>query len=142
MGAQEQNMPGMVASPDWQSRPDLDLDAGLPVARRNSVVHVPPRAILQSATDAGAMARKACALEMFGFLGYLGIGHIYLGHRGRGVLLMMAWWVVMAIVIPPFIRNLSLMSFLFFLVLLSVGPSLSCYWIQKELGQEIGRGRR
>src|SRR6478672_6954025 len=59
MGAQEQNMQGMFAPTDRQSRPDIDLDARLPVARRHSVVHVPPRALLQSAAEAESRARMA-----------------------------------------------------------------------------------
>ena len=54
-------------------------------------------------------------------------------------LLLIGWALVLGNFVPPFIRNLHMMSFLFFVMLLSIGPCLSGYWIQKELMQETGR---
>ena len=142
VGAQEQNMPGMTAAPEWQNRPDIDLDAGGPAASYYSVVRVPVRALPQAPDEVEARARRAFALEMFGYVGVLGLGHMYGGRVGRGLVLMASWLMALAVLIPPLVRSISLVSCTAFVMLLSVGPIVSGYLIQKELRQEIGRGRR
>jgi len=132
-----------VAAPvELQQRPVDDPDVELPTAWRDGLVRIPPRAVPKQVVQTRYHSpNTAYALEMFGFVGYLGLGHMYAGRRGRGVLLMTGWWVVLAIFIPPFIRNFNLMSFMVFVLILSVGPILSGYWIRKDLKQEIDRRR-
>lgn len=37
------------------------------------------------------------ALELLGLVGLLGLGWIYAGQVGTGILLLLAWWVLMAV---------------------------------------------
>src|SRR6476661_6204280 len=84
---------------------------------------------------AGTMRRDptiALLLELLGYVGFLGIGHIYAGRVGRGIALLFAWWAYWCVTVLLFI---VLIGFCFALLGLAV-PLLSGFWIKNELEKE------
>lgn len=74
----------------------------------------------------------ALLLELIGYVGFLGIGHIYAGRTGRGIALMVGWWIYLAI-------SWALTSVFIGCVLLLISlavPVASGLWIKSELAKE------
>ena len=74
----------------------------------------------------------ALLLELIGYLGFLGIGHIWAGKVGRGIGLMVGYWVYWMV-------SVVLMIVLVGCLLLPLGfifPILSGFWIKSEMERE------
>jgi TM2 domain-containing membrane protein YozV len=78
----------------------------------------------------------ALLLELIGFLGFLGIGHMYAGKVPRGIALMFGYWVYMTM-------SVILIFLLIGCLLLPIGfvfPILSGLWIKSEMEKERAMG--
>jgi hypothetical protein len=70
---------------------------------------------------------------MFGFLGLMGVGHIYGGHSARGWLLMVVWWIVLGALVLPTLPSLTPFTLVTTILIYCGGPLASGYWISNEL---------
>ncbi len=74
----------------------------------------------------------ALLLELLGYLGFLGIGHVYAGKTGRGIALLIGWWAYLIIgIVSAFVLIGCLLLFGGLAV-----PILSGLWIKNELEKE------
>lgn len=71
----------------------------------------------------------AMALELAGYVGFLGIGHMYAGAAGRGILLLFAWWGMTAVTATLLFVGTGLRLLPVFLM----GPLLSALWAKRTL---------
>jgi hypothetical protein len=91
-------------------------------------------------------------LELLGFVGFLGVGHMYSGHVPRGISLMLLWFVygliVLFVVIPAnlvvtFCTLGTVQCFMYpFIAIFIVVPLLSGFWAHNELEAEVRSRRR
>jgi hypothetical protein len=127
-----------------------DRDVELPTAWRDGVVRVPRRRYLDGADgqkmyQVGGQGRggtlpspdTAWMLEMFGFVGFLGLGHMYGGRSTRGVLLMVLWWIGLAMWVAPVLLHITLLGVMWVLTLTSAVTWLSVRWIMMELSNDV-----
>jgi hypothetical protein len=136
----EPQMVETPAPPTWSEPGVDDPDVELSPTWREGMVRVPrrryvPTGRLTSAPDPNTAFR----LEMFGVIGFLGLGHMYSGRVTRGVLLMVSWWIVFALLIWLAATTLAL-GLIF--VAICAGPALSGNWISKELKRNAQAGPR
>jgi hypothetical protein len=80
----------------------------------------------------------ALMLELLGFLGFLGIGHIYAGKTNRGIGLLIGWLVYLT---ASFVLTVCLVGCFMFLAWLIV-PPLSGIWVKNEMEKERMTGFR
>ncbi len=88
---------------------------------------------------AGASPRDptiALLLELLGYIGFLGIGHIYAGRTARGIASLVGWWVYVGL---SAVLTLLLIGCLMLFAGLAV-PILSGLWVKNELDKERLRG--
>jgi hypothetical protein len=78
----------------------------------------------------------ALLLELIGYAGFMGIGHMYAGKVGRGVALMFGFWAYIFISI---VLTIVLIGCLF-LMITPVFPILSGLWVKSELEKERAMG--
>jgi TM2 domain-containing membrane protein YozV len=78
----------------------------------------------------------ALLLELIGYAGFMGIGHMYAGKVGRGVALLFGFWAYLFI---SFVLTIVLIGCLFLLIT-PVFPILSGLWIKSELEKERAMG--
>lgn len=78
----------------------------------------------------------ALLLELIGYIGFLGIGHIYAGKTGRGIALMVAWWFYAII---AFILTFVLIGCLMFLIV-PIVPIASGLFLKNEMEKEQKMG--
>lgn len=71
----------------------------------------------------------AFLLELLGIVGFLGIGHIYSGHTGRGIALLLGWWAYLLI---SGVLTIILVGFCMLVAVLIV-PPLSGFWIMRNV---------
>jgi hypothetical protein len=76
---------------------------------------------------------------VFGMVGLLGLGHMYGGRSSRGVVLMVSWWIALAILVVPGLRHITLLGVIWSLGLMSLVCWLSGKWIMSDLQDEIVR---
>ncbi len=74
----------------------------------------------------------ALLLELLGYVGFLGIGHLYAGRTARGIAMLIGWWVYL---IVSSILVIVLIGFCLLLVGLVV-PILSGLWIKRDLERD------
>jgi TM2 domain-containing membrane protein YozV len=80
----------------------------------------------------------ALLLEFLGYIGFLGIGHIYAGRVTRGIVLLVGWWIYWAV---TFVLFIVLIGFCFALLGLA-GPIASGLWIRNEMEKENALARQ
>jgi hypothetical protein len=102
----------------------------------DNTMRVRPRAL---PSQKGANPDTALGLEILGYLGIMGLGHMYGGHTGRGWILMVAWWIVLANLVFPNIANLTTFTLLTTIFIYGLGPVASGIWISSELRQARSR---
>lgn len=90
----------------------------------------------QYATQPQRDATLALLLELIGYAGVLGIGHIYAGRTSRGVGLMIGWLLYGVIVFFLFISLIGSPIACLMLLLTPVVPILSGLWIKNDLDKE------
>jgi TM2 domain-containing membrane protein YozV len=78
----------------------------------------------------------ALLLELIGYAGFMGIGHIYAGKVGRGIALMFGFWAYLVVF---GLLSIILIGCLFLLVT-PVFPILSGLWIKSEMEKERAMG--
>jgi hypothetical protein len=106
------------------------------------MVHIPRRPLPPQRVNTYVPdPNTAYALEMFGFFGFLGLGHWYGRHVGRGLLLMMGWWVVLATVVFPFFQGLNPLTLITTIFIILIGPLASGYWISSDLKRNRRTGK-
>ena len=74
----------------------------------------------------------AFMLELLGYVGFLGVGHIFAGRYRRGFVIMLAWWVVMASVCRLLFEVSTQPENFIFLIALFL-PVLSGFWIKYDV---------
>jgi hypothetical protein len=148
----QQYMPEMSGLMDLQRYPIDSADVELPTAWRDGVVRMPhPRSVgedngqqmyeVRGEESRGALPNPdtARALEAFGFVGFLGLGHMYGGRSTRGTLLMVLWWIGLALWVAPVLLHITLLGVMWALVLTSAVTSLSGRWIKNDLQGDTTR---
>ncbi len=78
----------------------------------------------------------ALLLELIGYVGVLGIGHIYAGRTSRGVGLMVGWLLYGVIVFFLFLSLIGSPIACLMLLLTPIVPILSGLWIKNDLDKE------
>jgi TM2 domain-containing membrane protein YozV len=78
----------------------------------------------------------ALLLELIGYAGVMGIGHMYAGKVGRGVAIMFGYWVYLVIF---GLLSIILIGCLF-LIIAPVFPILSGLWVKSEMEKERAMG--
>jgi TM2 domain-containing membrane protein YozV len=78
----------------------------------------------------------ALLLELIGYAGFMGIGHIYAGKVGRGIALMFGFWAYLVVF---GLLSIILIGCLF-LIITPVFPILSGLWIKSEMEKERAMG--
>ncbi|HEX8219821.1 MAG TPA: hypothetical protein VF914_11520 [Chloroflexia bacterium] len=78
----------------------------------------------------------ALLLELIGYAGVLGIGHIYAGRTSRGVGLMVGWLLYGVIVFFLFITIIGSPIACLMLLVTPIVPILSGLWIKNDLDKE------
>ncbi len=78
----------------------------------------------------------ALLLELLGYIGFLGIGHIYAGRTARGIALLVGWWVYVGV---SAVLTILLIGCLMLFAGLAV-PILSGLWIKSDLDRGRVRG--
>jgi len=71
-------------------------------------------------------------LELLGYLGFLGIGHIWAGKTTRGIMLLVGWWVYLAI---SGVLTILLIGCLMLLAGIAV-PIASGFYLKNEMEKE------
>jgi TM2 domain-containing membrane protein YozV len=95
-----------------------------------------PAGTVQGAATAKKDPTVALLLELIGYLGFLGIGHIYAGKTTRGIALLIGWWIYLAL---AWLLTIVLVGCLLLVVALAV-PILSGLWIKSEMEKEQALG--
>ena len=80
----------------------------------------------------------ALMLELLGYLGFLGIGHIYAGKTNRGIGLLIGWLIYLT---ASFVLSFCLVGCFMFLAWVVV-PPLSGIWVKNEMEKERIAGFR
>jgi len=128
--------PGSQYGSQAQSLPQYGASAQPPVQAYSNAPQNPINYQYQpQAGVAGTPQRDptiALLLELLGYIGFLGIGHIYAGRTTRGVLLMLGWWCYWAVTA---VLMIVLVGFCFALLGLA-GPIASGLWIRSDLEKE------
>jgi hypothetical protein len=82
----------------------------------------------------------AFVLELLpGLFGFLGIGHMVCGSVGRGLALLVGWWVFLGIsglgvfVLGALTLGVGWCLFPILLLVYLLGPALSALWVKREL---------
>lgn len=78
----------------------------------------------------------ALLLELIGYAGVLGIGHMYAGRTGRGVALLLGWIFYGAIAAVFFVTLVGAPLACLMLLLWPVVPIISGFWIKNDLDKE------
>lgn len=78
----------------------------------------------------------ALLLELIGYVGVLGIGHIYAGRTSRGVGLMVGWLLYGVIIFFLFITIIGSPIACLMLLITPIVPILSGLWIKNDLDKE------
>ncbi|HEY0070948.1 MAG TPA: hypothetical protein VGE04_13360 [Chloroflexia bacterium] len=78
----------------------------------------------------------ALLLELIGYAGVLGIGHIYAGRTSRGVGLMIGWIFYGVIILLLFFTLIGSPIACLMLILWPIVPILSGLWIKNDLDKE------
>ena len=78
----------------------------------------------------------ALLLELIGYAGFLGIGHIYAGRTGRGIALMIAWWFYGFVAIILMVTIILTIFGCLMLLAVPVVPLLSGLWVKHDLDRE------
>jgi hypothetical protein len=71
-------------------------------------------------------------LELLGYVGFLGIGHIWAGKTTRGVALMIGWWVFLTM---SWVLTFVLVGCLLLVASLAV-PIASGFYLKSEMERE------
>jgi hypothetical protein len=130
----EPQMVETPAPPAWPGPSVDDPDVELSPTWREGMVRVPRRPIAYArGVSFSRNPKTAATLEFLGFVGFMGVGHWYGGHFVRGWFLMIAWWVVLANLVLPFLPNLSPLTLVTTIIIVSAGPTASAAWIASEL---------
>jgi hypothetical protein len=130
------------ALPAWSGPTVRDPDVELSGSWREGMARIPYRPLPpQRVNTSVADPNTASVLEMFGFFGFLGLGHWYGGHVGRGLLLMVGWWVVLATMVFPLLQGLNPLTLIITIFIILIGPLASGYWISSDLkrNRRIGK---
>ncbi len=72
-------------------------------------------------------------LEFIGYLGVLGLGHIYTGQVGRGFALMIGWWAYWGIVTVLFVTIFFIPVACMMVIAWPVVPILSGLWVKRDI---------
>jgi hypothetical protein len=83
----------------------------------------------------------ALLLELIGYLGFLGIGHMYAGRMGRGLTLLIVWWLYWGIAGFLAITLLGIPIACVMALIWPVVPLISGVWIRNDLLREARLGR-
>ena len=70
----------------------------------------------------------AFLLELLGYVGFLGIGHMYAGHIGRGLVLMGTWAIYWGIVLIMFVSLIGIPLAILMALSWPVVPVISGFW--------------
>jgi hypothetical protein len=84
----------------------------------------------------------ALLLELIGYAGVLGIGHIYAGRTTRGIALLVGWLFYAVIIGILFITVIFIPLACIMFVAWPIVPILSGFWIKRELDQVQALQRR
>jgi hypothetical protein len=84
----------------------------------------------------------ALLLELIGYAGILGIGHIYAGRTTRGIWLLVGWLFYWAIVVVLFITILLAPVACVMFISWPIVPILSGLWIKNDLDKQMAMMRR
>jgi len=87
-------------------------------------------------TAVGKDPTAALLLELIGYAGILGIGHIYAGRTNRGIALLIGWLVY---IMAASFLSIFCIGCLMFLVW-PFAPILSGLWIKSDLEKERAAG--
>jgi hypothetical protein len=71
-------------------------------------------------------------LELLGYLGFLGIGHIWAGKTTRGVVLLLGYWAYMAVSV---VLTIVLVGCLMLAATLAI-PLISGFYLKSEMERE------
>jgi hypothetical protein len=84
---------------------------------------------------AAGRARTSFLLELLGYVGLLGLGHIYAGNRARGMALLLGWWLctMVSLFWTTFVVNMPFSCGNCYFLLYPFVPILSGLWIRSEL---------
>lgn len=80
----------------------------------------------------------ALMLELLGYLGFLGIGHIYAGKTNRGIALLISWLVYLTASVLLIFCLVGCFMFIAWLIV----PPLSGIWVKNEMEKERMTGIR
>ena len=86
-----------------------------------------PSATTQFAPD----PRVAASLEFLGYVGLLGLGHMYAGYEKRGIGILVGWLVVVGLLIQSFMAYQGPVLCLFVPAL--AGPIISFRWVASSI---------
>jgi len=94
----------------------------------------------QPPPDVQGASTTALILEIiFGFFGFLGIGHVYSGRVALGIILMVGWWVFIAV--AALISSFTLgIAGCFFGPLYIAGPIISGIQARTYVQQKLATG--
>lgn len=88
-------------------------------------------------------SRAGATLELLGLVGFLGLGWLYAGAYGTGILLMLAWWIVIALAFVLlagsafFSRSLFLGLLSFFALVWLTIPIASALGVRSKLHRNL-----
>lgn len=121
--------------PSRQQRPTGNPNMELAGYRQDGAapVQVRPRAVPSSRRSAPHNPGTAAGLEILGYIGVMGLGHMYGGRSNRGIILMFGWFVVLAMTIIPTVSNLTIGAVIGTMVIYLAGPLVSAVWIAMDL---------
>jgi hypothetical protein len=139
------NNPQPIAAPTVkvQTPPDYS-QAPLPMQTQALGSYTPPALQYQYQSQVGVAgitqrdATVALLLELIGYVGILGIGHMYGGRLARGIILMLGWWFYWGIVIVLAITVVFAPVACFMAILWPVVPILSGFWIRNDILRDQG----
>lgn len=83
----------------------------------------------------------ALLLELIGYFGFLGIGHMYGGRIGRGIALLAVWWVYWGIALFFLLTVIGAPLACVMAVIWPFVPIGSGLWIRSDLAKEVSRQR-
>ncbi len=99
------------------------------------------------AGNSGPRARVGLALELGGLVGFLGLGWVYAGQPGTGIILLLVWWLTMGVAFVLlagaafFSRGLFVGLLAFFCIVWLAVPLASAWGVLGRLRRRTGPSR-